>query len=119
MRKQLLVIDDDPLFIDFVKEVLAVEDIDVVSSPNGKAALPLLEHDLPSFVVCDFEMPEMNGLQFHTRFSGDPRTRDIPFFFMTGSPDRVLLDYAKEHGIRVFYKSSLVQELQRLLAYLR
>ena len=115
MRKQLLVIDDDPLFIDFAGEVLATGAIDVISAPNGKAALPLIARALPSFIISDFEMPEMNGVELHAHLAGDPRTRDIPFFFITGSSNDALLQYAAEHGIRVFSKYNLVSELKALL----
>ena len=58
MRKQLLIVDDDPLFVDFVKEVLTVEEIDVISAPNGRAALSLVDVTPPSFILSDFEMPK-------------------------------------------------------------
>ena len=119
MRKQLLVVDDDPLFIDFVKEVLAVEEIDVISAPNGRAALSILKTAQPSFIVSDLEMPEMNGIELHSRLSGDLETKDIPFFFMTGSSDQAMMQYAKEHGIGLFFKSNLVSELLKLINSLK
>lgn len=119
MRKQLLVVDDDPLFIDFVKEVLAVEEIDVISAPNGKVALSIIKTSQPSFIISDLEMPEMDGIELHSHLSEDHRTKDIPFFFMTGSLDQTLTHYAKEHGISLFFKSNLVGELLKLIKSLK
>lgn len=119
MRKQLLIVDDDPLFVDFVKEVLTVEEIDVISAPNGRAALSLVDVTPPSFILSDFEMPEMNGLELHAHLCEDEKTRHIPFYFMTGSSDQTLVRYAREHSIRLFYKGNLVSELLRLLDSLK
>jgi len=119
MRKKLLVVDDDPLFIDFVKEVFAAEEIDVISSPDGRAALSLIKNAPPSFILSDFEMPEMNGIKLHTALSEDHATRDIPFFFMTGSSDPDLTLYAEQRGVEVFYKTDIVRELLRLLEKLK
>lgn len=119
MRKKLLVVDDDPLFIDFVKEILAVEEIDVISAPNGRVALSLIKAAQPAFIVSDLDMPEMNGMELHAHLAKDQETKRIPFFFMTGSSDQSLIQYAKDHGVSLFYKSNLVSEWIKLLERLK
>ena len=119
MRKKLLVVDDDPLFIDFVREILGAEEIDVISAPNGRVALSLIKATQPAFIVSDLEMPEMNGMELHSLLAEDQETKNIPFFFMTGSSDQDLIQYAKDHGVSLFYKSNLVSELIKLLERLK
>jgi CheY-like chemotaxis protein len=115
MRKIVLVVDDDPLFIDLVRDVLAVHDIDILSAPQGIAALALLKTVFPSLIVSDFEMPQMNGIVFHSQLQQDNKTKEIPFVFMTGSSDIALTEYTKRHNIQLFTKNNLVTELLRLL----
>ena len=114
MRKQILVVDDDPLYIDLVRDIFAMREIDVLSSPDATAALSLLKNLTPSLIVSDFDMPEMNGLEFHSRLQESESTKHIPFVFLTGSADISLSQYANQHRVRVFSKNNIVNELLRL-----
>ena len=111
MQKQILVVDDDPLFIDLVRDVFAIEAIDVISASDANAALSILNAARPTFIVSDFEMAGMDGMEFHSRLLGDEKTKDIPFVFMTGSSDQALIQYAKQHRLRLLSKNNLVNEL--------
>jgi CheY-like chemotaxis protein len=114
MRKQILFVDDDPLFIDLANDVLAVQDIEVVAALDGTVALDLLKNFTPQMIVSDFEMPGMNGVELHSRLQQNEMTRNIRFVFMTGSSDRTFSQYARSHNIRVFSKNNLVSDLVRL-----
>lgn len=119
MRKQILVVDDDPLYVDLARDVLAVQDIDVVSALDGTAALDLLKTFAPLMIVSDFEMPGMNGMEFHSRLQHDEATRNIRFVFMTGSVDKTITQYCRTHNIQVFSKNNLVSDLIRLTSDLK
>lgn len=114
MRKRILFIDDDPLFIDLAKDVLAVQDIEVVAALDGTEALDLLKTFTPQMIVSDFEMPGMTGVELHSRLQENEATRNIRFVFMTGSSDKTISEYARTHNIRVFSKNNLVNDLVRL-----
>lgn len=66
MRKQILVVDDDPRYLELVKDVLEIKEIDVVSAPNGGAAITILKTFHPSLIISDFDMPGVSGLELHT-----------------------------------------------------
>lgn len=114
MRKTILVVDDDPLYLDLVRDVLAVQQIDVLSAPSVAEALLLLKTSSPSLIVSDFEMPDMDGLAFHAQLQLYQKTKDVPFVFMTGSSDSRLLKYVREHNMCIFSKNNLVNELIRM-----
>ncbi len=119
MRKQILVVDDDPLYVDLVRDILAVQDIEVVSALNGTAAFDLLKTFTPLMIVSDFEMPGMNGMEFHARLQLDEATRSIPFIFMRGSAERTIMQYCRARNVRVFSKTNLVSDLIRLASELK
>ena len=114
MRKTTLVVDDDPLYLDLVRDVLAVQEIEALSALSVAEALTLLKTASPTFIVSDFEMPDMDGLAFHEHLQQHQKTKDIPFVFMTGSSDTRLLEYVRQHNISMFSKNNLVKELIRL-----
>jgi CheY-like chemotaxis protein len=78
----VLVVDDDPAIVCFLREALEDEGYEVVSAVDG-AALPLA-HDLhPSVILLDAAMPGMDGLEVSRRLRADPVTALIPIVAMS------------------------------------
>jgi|WetSurMetagenome_2_1015567.scaffolds.fasta_scaffold214279_2 phosphoserine phosphatase RsbU/P len=119
MNKKILVVDDDALFLELVKDILAVEEIEVVVTSNGTAALSYLESERPALVLSDYEMPVMNGIRLHMAIMANPSLRDLPFVFMTGSSADELEEYVKKTGVRALNKNNLVQDIFALMKSLK
>jgi phosphoserine phosphatase RsbU/P len=115
VRKTILVVDDNPLFVDLVRDIFAVEEIEVISDSQATAALSTLKIVHPSLIISDFDMPGMNGMEFHSHLLLDHSTKDIPFVFMTGSADHALMQYANRYHVRLLSKNNLVKDLIELL----
>ena len=62
MTKAVLVVDDDPAALDEMAEAMEVEDIPVLLASNAVEALGLAREHRPQFVLMDFNMPGMNGI---------------------------------------------------------
>lgn len=64
---KLLIVDDEKLTRDSLKEYLpyATLGIDQIeTAKNGLAALELIEDFMPDIVLCDIRMPKMDGIEF-------------------------------------------------------
>jgi len=61
--KRILVIDDEDLIRDLVKEMLEAEGYGVSTAANGKEGLRLYRKELPDLIITDIFMPEMEGLE--------------------------------------------------------
>jgi DNA-binding response OmpR family regulator len=59
----VLVVDDEPRIIDFIRMNLEFEGFRVVDAPNGQKALECLKEDLPDLVLLDVMMPKMDGFE--------------------------------------------------------
>ena len=114
MGKKVLVVDDDPLYLDLVRDIFAVKDIEVQAARKGAEALALLKSCTPAFIMSDFDMPDMNGMEFHAHLQKDERTKRIPFAFLTGSADAILSRYVRDNNLQLFNKLDVVNELLRL-----
>jgi CheY-like chemotaxis protein len=78
----VLVVDDDPTIVCFLREALEDEGYEVVTAVDGEA-LPLA-HDLhPSVILLDAAMPGMDGLEVSRRLRADPVTAPIPIIAMS------------------------------------
>ncbi|MDD1756085.1 MAG: PAS domain S-box protein [Methanomassiliicoccales archaeon] len=79
----VLYIDDEPLLLDIAKEFLEHEgDVEVETSSSAMDALVQIETRHFDAIICDFQMPVVDGIQFlkTVRMQG----RNIPFILFTG-----------------------------------
>ena len=62
-RPRILIADDDPAIIRFVRANLKAEDYQTFSAMDGVEALQVIEKELPDLVILDIMMPRMNGVE--------------------------------------------------------
>ncbi|ABV36925.1 response regulator receiver protein [Shewanella sediminis HAW-EB3] len=58
---KVLVVDDDLIFRELLKEALECEGHEVISAQNGMEALSILECELPDIILLDIMMPKLDG----------------------------------------------------------
>lgn len=81
--KRILVIDDVEIIRDSVRDILELNDYLVDTAQDGKIGLDLAEQNPPDLIICDVDMPIMNGYQVLDRVKEDPKLAMIPFIFLT------------------------------------
>ncbi len=82
-KLKLLVIDDDPVFLEGYLFKFEMEGFNVVLARNGKEGLEFAKKENPSVILLDILMPGMNGLEVLRKLKEDPATRDIPVVLAT------------------------------------
>ena len=88
-RKQLLMIDDDPDFVEGIKAILIKKyDVDVAHNPkDGLAALQKKHYDL---LLLDIMMGRgAEGVMIARKMSKDAKLREIPVLIMTGIREQI------------------------------
>jgi two-component system, OmpR family, alkaline phosphatase synthesis response regulator PhoP len=88
-RKQLLMIDDDPDFVEGIQAILKKKyDLDVAHNPkDGLAALGRKKYDL---LLLDIMMGRgAEGVMIARKMSKDPKLRQIPVLIMTGIREQI------------------------------
>ncbi len=61
--KRILVVDDEPRIIDFIRMNLELEGFQVLEARNGLEALEVIRTRLPDLVILDIMMPELDGFE--------------------------------------------------------
>jgi putative two-component system response regulator len=82
----ILTIDDDPVILNSVLETLR-QDYAVRPFTSGEAALKFLSKNNADLILVDYNMPKMSGFDVLRALQSDPRLREIPVIFLTGSVD--------------------------------
>jgi CheY-like chemotaxis protein len=121
--KPIIMVDDDAddleLFGLALTELKLGNELLVFS--NARDALDFLKNDDQQFlfILCDINMPKINGLDLRQMIYDDEvlRQRSIPFLFLSTADDRVFIDRA--YGLAVqgyFKKPNKISEIKEMLA---
>lgn len=93
---------------------------------NGEEALVYLEMtpEKPFLILCDINMPLMNGLELRQRVHQNEylRQKSIPFVFLTTATNESYIELAYKESVQGFYKKAatyqgLLQQLRTIVDY--
>ncbi|MBW4442788.1 MAG: response regulator [Plectolyngbya sp. WJT66-NPBG17] len=79
----IFVVDDDPDTRDLLRFMLEEEGAIVTVATNAKEALSLLKKELPTILVSDVAMPEMDGFQLIEQVRELPQCAELPAIALT------------------------------------
>lgn len=81
-KKDLLIVDDEPLVCESLKEMLSLEGYRVDAALNGAAALEKLQEDHYQLILSDIQMPGLDGIELLKELKG--RSPETDIIFITG-----------------------------------
>ena len=82
-KHDILVIDDEPQLVELIKNILEFENYTVRFAYNGVEGLEQVQKQIPSLIILDIMMPEMDGYEFTERLKADESYKDIPIVMLT------------------------------------
>jgi CheY-like chemotaxis protein len=85
---RILVVEDDPVMRDVLKELLVSHGYHICLASNGLEALGCLEEIQFDLVITDLRMPKMGGLELYDEMSS--RSLKVPVLVVTGTPHEIL-----------------------------
>jgi adenylate cyclase len=83
--KKVLVVDDTPLNVKMLADLLTFKGYQTATAASGAEALAKIEADRPDIVLLDVMMPGMNGIEAFKVLRADPQTSSIPIVAVTAS----------------------------------
>jgi len=84
VRKETILIVDDSSIIRSLLVAVLEDDYNVIEVDCGEEAIKLAESDTPpDLILLDVLMPEMSGYDACIQLKAEPRTSDIPVFFLS------------------------------------
>ncbi len=119
--KRILVVDDEPDFVETVEFFLSGSDYQVFVAKNGKEALEKVKTERPDLVLLDVMMPEMDGLEACKRLKNDPTTNSIPIIMLTAKGRKedvvdAIAAGANSYIVKPFNLSELVERIEKVLS---
>lgn len=83
MNFKILVIDDEMMLREMLKDIFSIAGYDVITAENGKEGLQKIEQEVPDFVILDGSMPIMDGFETLKEIRKNPRFINLPVVMFT------------------------------------
>ncbi len=97
-KKTVMIIDDSADIRLIINETLNLYGFKTVVAADGPAGLKLAAQHRPDLIICDINMPEMDGFQTLQAMRAQEITSTIPFVFLSGTTDRINVRKGMELG---------------------
>jgi two-component system chemotaxis response regulator CheY len=120
MSKKILVVDDSRTARQQVRNTLVDAGYEVVEAIDGTDGLEKIAgHMDSSLVICDVNMPNLNGLEMLEALRSKQPSVAVPFILLTTEAQPELVRRAKEHGakgwiVKPFKPELLVAAVRKL-----
>jgi CheY-like chemotaxis protein len=95
MMQTILVIDDDKDYRADIKELLELEQYQMLEAEDGFIGWQMIRRYSPDLVICDVDMPIMNGIEVLKQVKSTASLANIPFVILSGQDECILLSAFK------------------------
>jgi two-component system chemotaxis response regulator CheY len=119
----ILIVDDFPTMRKIVRQVLRqLGFVNVYEAEDGEGALELLRTNPEiQFVISDWNMPKMNGIELLRAVRSDDTIRKIPFLMVTAEADKDCIVEAVKSGVngyivKPFNAATLKDKMEKIFA---
>ena len=119
---RILVVDDFSTMRRIIKNFLTdLGYTNVTEADDGKTALPVLKSGVVDFLITDWNMPGMPGLDLLKEVRSDPATKKIPVLMVTAEAKREQIVEAAQAGVngyvvKPFTAQTLKEKIDKILA---
>jgi two-component system phosphate regulon response regulator PhoB len=88
-KESILVVDDEEDLLELIRYNLSKEGYRVTCASSGEEALQRARADLPSLIVLDLLLPNVDGLDVCRSLKRDPKTVNIPVVMLTAKAEEI------------------------------
>jgi signal transduction histidine kinase len=96
--KTVLAIDDSPEIRLIMNETLNLFGFKTLIAEDGVTGIKMAQEHQPDLIICDINMPNLDGYATLKAMREDEATATIPFIFLSGATDRITIRKGMELG---------------------
>src|SRR5688572_1961468 len=96
--KKVLAIDDSPEIRLIISETLNLFGFQTLMAEDGVTGIKMAQEHLPDLIICDINMPVLDGYGTLKALRENDATATIPFIFLSGATDRITIRKGMELG---------------------
>jgi len=120
-HQRILVIDDDPIQLKVIQNILTSNNFDVCTANNGALGIQKAFEYNPDLILCDINMNTIDGYQVYNVLKESSLIEQIPFIFISGNSElqdiRFGLDLgADDYFVKPICSQSLLLALEKKIS---
>lgn len=117
---KILVVDDEPDFIDIIKSGIKPYHYDVVTANDGREGLEKAQNEKPDLILLDIKMPIMDGYEMLKRLRNHQNLKDVAIIMVTKFFQPKDIAFASSYGIadyvvKPFSLPDLIERIENTL----
>ncbi len=101
-NKKILIVEDDEIYSSILQSILEEVGFHVLCEADGNKGLKRMAVTQPDYVLLDYELPDMTGLDFLKTVKKSNLLQHIPIIMLTGHNDRELVKKSILGGAKAF-----------------
>jgi two-component system alkaline phosphatase synthesis response regulator PhoP len=106
MEKKILFIEDERALHKSLKEILEIENIELVSAFDGEEGLKKVQEDRPDLILLDLILPKIHGFDVLKKIKENKELQNIPLVILTNLEDINEVEKALELGATTYLAKS-------------
>ena len=112
IMKTILIIDDNKNYRANIINILNLEGYMTLEAENGLFGLQVIHEYSPHLILCDMDMPVMNGMEVLRSIKIDSKFSMIPFIIISGRNDEKTVTLAQDLGVAAYLVKTIdIKEL--------
>lgn len=116
MGKKIMIVDDDPNIVTYLKEVFEDEGYETCTASDGSEALKVVENEKPDLITLDLEMPDEWGPKFFRNLTKNDQYKHIPVIVISGlSGNKYAIPKAVASFSKPFDRAGLLKTVKEQL----
>src|ERR1051325_3457284 len=124
MPARILLIEDNPANLDLMSYLLTAFGYTPMTAVDGGTGLATAHREKPDLIICDIQLPTMDGFEVARHIKSDPTLRSIPLiavtaFAMVGDRDRTLAAGFDGHIGKPIDPETFVQQVEQFFPTIR
>ncbi|MEJ2558981.1 MAG: response regulator [Anaerolineae bacterium] len=110
---RILVADDDPDMVRFIRAVLSKDKYHILAARNGEEAVEIARREHPDLILLDVMMPKLNGYEVAQQLRAMPEFQNIPIIMFTARADEEDIVRSFELGVNDYIGKPAAPSLLR------
>jgi len=117
-KKKILVIDDEPDFVNLIRVRLEANGYEVIEAYEGEEGLKKAKAENPDVILLDIMMPKNDGYTLMRALKNKETTESIPIIVLTAKPgmrDLLVMEGVDDYIVKPFEDEELLLRIKKAL----
>jgi two-component system, OmpR family, response regulator TrcR len=99
MKTKIVIVEDDSSLANALKISLEAENFQVFLAANGEEGLAVIEKEMPELILCDINMPKMDGFTMLRHLRASSWGKNLNVIILTNFNDEIVVSKALSYGV--------------------